>query len=248
MNGDTLSQVLSGQGLLNSSMLVEWKAGDESWSEVTRLLDVDPRGATFSLSRCPELGQLLRLKPQGRQTHGQAEGDDDAIWALVWALTQTGGEAARGRRRDPARHVASVIFFGNDVPRSFADSSRESFGYVAEEEGIFRLRRESVADQDDGASVNRRRESRIHLPVEVTAEALDDEGQVVSREVAVTENISRHGAALRTTLQLPLSSRVRLTCEQYDLAVHTIVRACHTGPDHIGRLHLEFLDGSWPID
>jgi hypothetical protein len=225
------------------TMLAEWQAGGESWSEVTRLLDVDPRGAMLSLSRCPEVGQLLRLRPRDSSVWG-VPADDDGIWSLVWAVAQPGVRAPLARR---ARHVASVIFFGNDVPRSFAEGGAEIFRYVAEEEGVFRLQRAARGAAEVGAS-DGRRESRIYLPVEVTVEVLDAGGNVAASEFAVTENVSRRGAALRTTVQLPPGSRVRLKCERYDLALPAVVRASRVGEDKIGRLHVEFVEGFWPID
>ena len=242
MDGETLAQALKGQGVLHMTMLAEWRADGERWSEVTRLLDLDPRGATLSLARCPEVGQLLHLRPRER-FEGVAVGDE-GIWALVWAVTRPGSREPFAPRAG-VRYVASVIFFGDDVPRSFAEGGAETFGYVAEEEGVFRLRR--AAAGGDGPDDNRR-ESRIYLPVELTAEALDAEGSVVDSGFAVTENISRHGAALRTTLRLAPGSRVLLKSERYNLALQAVVRASRAGGDSIGRLHVEFVEGVWPID
>lgn len=249
MSHDTLAKIVSGQGVLNLSVHVEWRDGDYHRSEMTRLLDVDPRGATFQLQQRPELGQLVRVTPRMyADPESPAAGGGEGFWALVWALTEMGERAGRAVGRAPAgRHVASVIFFGDDVPRSFAEESESDYGYMAEEEGVFRLQRMPrvtvVAEQVE----DRRREVRIHLPVVVTAEVLGPDGEVMSRECAITENVSRRGAALRTTLVVPPDGRVRLTCQQSGFTITSVVRACRLGPDNVGRVHVEFLDGCWPL-
>jgi hypothetical protein len=64
----------------------------------------------------------------------------------------------------------------------------------------------------------------------------------------VTENISRRGAAVWTTLKVDRGRFVRLTSADSGLSVIAAVRAARTGPDGIPRLHLEFIDRQWPLE
>ena len=78
-------------------------------------------------------------------------------------------------------------------------------------------------------------------------EALDEGGRVSERETTVTENISRRGAAVFTSLDLAHGRYVRMTSVQYQISVIAAVRARRTGENGIPRLHLEFVDKQWPL-
>src|SRR6266850_985914 len=139
---------------------------DHQWVELTRLLDVTPFGARFSLSRPTETG----------------------LWSLQ--------ESHEGRR----------------VPSS-----------------------------------EPRPETRHNIPVEVKLDVFDEKGAIALSETSVTENISRRGAAVFTTLNVTNGRFVRLTSAQYNLAITAVVRARRTGADGINRLHLEFIGQDWPL-
>jgi hypothetical protein len=84
------------------------------------------------------------------------------------------------------------------------------------------------------------------LPVNV--EVFDEEGRVSASEQTVTENISRRGASVWTTLKVDRGRFVRLTSTETGLSVLAAVRTARTGPDGIPRLHLEFIDKHWPLE
>jgi len=216
--------------------------GDAGGEEATRLFNLTSRGATLLLARVPELGQLLRLRlpAAGRP---RAEGRR-LLWALVWAVTPpdsrlTAGAAGGGL------HRVSVVFVGEEIPS--ADGAPPRYTYLVEEDGRFRLERPQ-AEPPRPAGRRARRHSRIRLPVEVTLEVLDAGGAPAAREQTVTENISRGGAAVLTSLPVKARQLVRLTSERLGVCITALVRARRTGPDGVPRLHLEFTDGQWPIE
>jgi uncharacterized circularly permuted ATP-grasp superfamily protein len=93
-----------------------------------------------------------------------------------------------------------------------------------------------------------RPETRHNLPIDVVLEVFDEKGQVTESERTVTENISRRGAAVFTTLNVARGRFVRLTSAQYQISVVAAVRARRIGVDKIPRLHLEFVDKEWPLE
>lgn len=213
-------------------------AGDAG-EEATRLFNITSRSATLLLTRAPELGQLLRLTlPAARPQPGRPR-DKHFLWALVWAVAPPGGVAG------DARHLVSVVFVGDEIPTG-GDGSRR-YTFLAEEDGRFRLQR-LLADPLPPARRRQRRESRVSIPVEVTVETLGADGSATSREQTVTENISRGGAAVWTSLDAAPRQLVRISSERYRVSITAVVRARRTGPDGITRLHLEFIDGRWPIE
>jgi hypothetical protein len=86
------------------------------------------------------------------------------------------------------------------------------------------------------------------MPVEVTVEVFDEKGQISQRETTVTENISRRGAAVFTTLNVASGRFVKLTSNQYQLSILAAVRGRRVGTDGIPRLHLEFVGQEWPLN
>lgn len=209
-------------------------AGGEA--EEACLFNINARGGTLLLGRAPEPGQLLHLtlpspnRPAARKLNG--------LWALVWAVTPPDAPG-------DARHRASVIFVGEEIPTGGEAAAR--YAYLAEEDGRFRLQR-LLAEALPPARRRHRRESRISIPVEVTIEALDADGRATHSEQTVTENISRGGAAVWTSLPVEARQLVRLTSRQHRVSIIAVVRARRTGPDNITRLHLEFVDGQWPLE
>jgi hypothetical protein len=230
---------------------VEWviNAG-ESYHELTRLLEISPLGATFTLARRPQIGQLVQLSLASSRERPPRK-DDQApreIKALVWALAE---KPATSKRPEPEReisHVLSVIFV-DEAPSAAADPDQaEQNVYVPDTVGRFRL---YARDEAPGPSVqvNRRHQgSRINLPIDVLVEALDKEDNVIAEERTVTENISLKGAAVLTTLEVPAASVVRVTSEIYGISLKAIVCARRVDASGIARLHLAFVDGEWPLE
>lgn len=97
------------------------------------------------------------------------------------------------------------------------------------------------------SSTDQRVHTRHNIAVDMRLEVVNEKGELGSTEQTVTENISKKGATLYTTLQIPTGRFVRLTSEQYGLTVHAAVRARSTGSDGIPRLHVEFIDQEWPL-
>ena len=96
-------------------------------------------------------------------------------------------------------------------------------------------------------SADDRMHTRHNIPVDISLEVLDENGEVGQTELTVTEDISRRGATLFTTLDVPIGRFLRLTSQHYNLTVHAAVRARSTGADGIPRLHVEFIDAEWPL-
>jgi hypothetical protein len=216
--------------------VVRWRDGGEPREAISGLMNVTPQSATLLLEDAPEPGQLLCLQLPG--AHGNAGGMK--MYALVWAVTQP----ANDKEAAGARHAVSVIFV-DDAPSSKFSEEFSTYSYLIEDDGRLRLQRRP---RGPARLPNQRRESRIGVPVEVTLEALRPDGSILMREQTVTENISRSGAAVLTSLMIGVKQVVRLTSERYGISVPAVVRARSVGADGIARLHLEFDGGQFPLE
>ena len=219
---------------------------EHDWAEKSRLIDVTPFGARFTISRPTERGRLLHLTmPMPRQLRCFDHVEDQyRVWALVRNVTIL--EGVEGK---PMRYEIGVAFIGKRAPESFDldPTTRYEVAKSVTETGLWEIF-ELQQRTNHTPTNDPRPETRHHIPIEVIVEALDENGQVSESETTVTENISRRGAAVFTTLNVERGRFVRVISAQYNIAVIAAVRARRTGENGIPRLHLEFVDKQWPLE
>jgi len=213
---------------------------DFEWTEMTRLNNVTPFGCGFSLKRPTEKGRLLHMTiPMPRQLRVFDHAEDQyRVWALVRYAKPT-----IPHDRKPGLFEVGVAFIGKRPPASYEtepwrryDIATTSFQSMASTEEIRPI---PTSDQ--------RIHTRHNIPVDMQVEVIDEKGTVGQTEQTVTENISRRGATLFTTLQIPIGRFIQLTSGQYGMTVFAAVRARSTGADGIARIHVEFIDKEWPL-
>ena len=215
---------------------------ESEWIEITRLIDVTPFGCSFTLKRPIEKGRLLHMTipmPRQLRTFDHVE-DQYRVWALV-------------RRVKPVTPAESktllfevgVAFIGKRAPKSYEEdpARRYDIGGSTPES----LNAIEAWVPTESASSDKRTHTRHSIPVDMLIETFDDKGEVELSEYTVTENISPKGAAIYTTLSLPVGRFIRLTSEQFKLTVFAAVRGQSIGPTGVPRVHVEFVDREWPL-
>lgn len=246
MRDDTKSRRVRERLKLNLPLRVTSReAAGREWTEVSRLTDVTPFGAAFTLSRPVEPGRLLRLTlPMPRQLRCFDYVEPQyAVWALVRHVRQ---HAAAKGAAGPS-FLVGVAFVGKQPPQSYVNNptTRYEVAATATEAALYRLREMSEAEE---ARPPRTNETRLQMAFDVTVEVLDPDGAPEAYETTVTENISRRGAAVFTTLKVERGRFVRMTSLQTGLSLLAAVRGARSGPDGIPRLHLEFIGAQWPLE
>lgn len=215
------------------------------WTEMSRLVDVTPFGARFSLLRPTERGRLLHLTlPMPRQLRCFDHIEDQyRVYALIChvsARPEFAGEEAGG-----VRYEIGVAFTGKHPPPSYVSDPSIIYEAVAisAENNLWQLK-----EVERKTTAQRSELTRLQMALSVRLEVFDSEGRVTASEQTVTENISRRGAAVWTTLQVERGRFVRLTSIETGLSIVAAVRAARSGADGIPRLHLEFIDRQWPLE
>ena len=213
---------------------------------MSRLVDVTPFGARLRLKRPMETGRLLLLTlpmPRPLRCFDHVE-DQYRVWSLVRNV----------RLLDPALEKRSLVeigvaFVGKRPPRSFAvdPARRYEIARTAGEAGLWAVQEESGESIAELPISEKRKDTRHSIPVEVLIEVFDKDGGLSLSESTVTENISRQGAAVFTTLELSPGRFVKLSSPQYPSALLAVVRNRHVAADGIVRLHLEFIGSEWPL-
>ena len=217
------------------------ETADLEWTEVTRLADVTPFGAGFSLKRPVEKGRLLHMTiPMPRQLRVFDHVEDQyRVWALVRYLRPV--PPVEGK---PAAFEVGVAFIGKQPPRSYEEDPAKRYEVSAFTGQLTTVEEWTPAELT--ASDNRSH-TRHNIPVDMLLETLDEKGEVDFSEQTVTENISQKGAAIYTSLSLSVGRFIRLSSEQYKTSVYAAVRGASMGPAGVPRVHVEFIDREWPL-
>jgi hypothetical protein len=209
------------------------------WSEVTRLTNVTPFGAGFTLRHPTEKGRLLHMTiPMPRQLRVFDHVEDQyRIWAVVRYIKTSVVEKQ-------IVFEVGVAFIGKRPPASYEnepwkryDISTSVFQALAAPEDMLK----PLTGEDQRAY------TRHNIAVDMRIELVDPAGEIVQSEHTVTENISTKGATLFTTLEIPTGRFVRLRSEQYNITAHAAIRSRSTGADGVPRIHVEFIDKEWPL-
>jgi len=218
---------------------------DSAWTEFSRLIDVTPFGARFTIPRLTEVGRLLHLllvMPRQYRSFDHAE-DQYRVWSLVRHTTFLAPTGAEGVRLD-----VGVAFVGKHPPASYATDPLTRYEVAASAgEGQLWDIREHPYSVAAPFTAERRDEARYQIPIEIRLEVLDTSGQVIGAENTVTEDISRSGTSVFTTFQVAKGQFVRLTSSQYQTSITAVVRASFTKSDNFTRLGLEFISAQWPL-
>jgi hypothetical protein len=213
---------------------------DFEWTEMTRLINVTPFGAGFTLKHPTEKGRLLHLTiPMPRQLRVFDHLEDQY---KVWGLVRYAKITAEAKTNISIFDIG-VAFIGKRPPASYEQEPWKRYEVSTTSFNPIPV----AVEIDRPPTQDQRNLTRHNIAVDMTLEVVDEKGQITQSEQTVTENISRQGATLFTTLQVPAGRIVRVTSQQYKMTAFAAVRARSTGGDGIPRIHIEFLDKEWEL-
>ncbi len=220
-------------------------SADHEWTEMTRLINVTPFGARLKLTRPTEVGRLLHVTiamPRAMRCFDHAE-DQYRVWSLVRNVN-----ILVPSEKSPAIMEAGLAFVGKYPPASFLADPVRRFEIRGASKSGLSVAREMVDEiVSEVAATDKRRETRHSIPIEVDIEVIGEKSDAPVIEKTVTENISRTGATVFTSLNIDRGRFVKITSEHYKVSIFAAVRARRVGPDGIVRLHVEFAGGEWPL-
>lgn len=210
---------------------------DFEWTEMTRLINVTPFGACFTLKRPTEKGRLLHMTiPMPRQLRVFDHVEDQyRIWAIVrhFRGKSTGKEIV---------FEVGVAFIGKRPPASY-----EAQPWKRYDVSFSAAQPMAVVNETPLAGSAGDQHTSFNIAVDMRVELIDQDGVVSKSEQTVTENISAQSATLFTTLDIPVGRFVRITSEQYRITAYAAIRSRSIGADGVARIHIEFIDKEWPL-
>ena len=218
------------------------KESDEyQWTEQTRLVDVSPFGAGFTLTRPVEIGRLVQLSiplPLKLRCYDHTE-----PMYSVWSLVRHVSALPIAQHQQASLFRIGVGFVGKQPPSSYEEDPTLTYDPLPGTAGpgsMLRLKEHPFARQ--------RRETRLMIPLEVLVETLDEAGNPAMQEHTVTETLSSLGTCIPTTLNVAVGSILKITSPRDRVSTFAVIRSRKVAPDGIARLGLEFLGKRWPLD
>ncbi len=215
-----------------------------SWDEITRMQDVSNFGTGLSLKRPVKRGRLVYLTmpmPRKLRNFDFAE-PQYKVWGIV-------RRCLRNTNTKIDNYGVGVAFIGKEPPQSFFEdpSTLYDISHRAQE-GLWHITTQPDIPDESDLPKELRRHSRFPIPISFKLETLDDNENVIAAEETVSENLSLSGASVFTSLPAEVGSFVRVTSEQFNVSIISIVRGKRLGDDNIPRLHIEFIDRLFPLE
>ena len=193
-----------------------------AWEEMSATDDASYGGASFPLKHPHGVGQVFSLSlplPRNFRRYDLTETS-----YKIFALVRNTRAGASGER------IAGVMFIGRVPPK----------GYETKPGGRYRLPDDPRTGPIPGAE--RRQHERLQLFVNLRLRRLGVSG--VLEEQTVTENVSRGGARVFTTLAVSDGETITVADLADTVAVEALVRHAYAGPDGVTRLNLQFRDAA----
>jgi len=210
------------------------------WTEQSRLIDVSPFGAGFSLTRPVEVGRLIHLTvplPLKLRCYDHTE-----PMYSVWGLVRHATAMPTALAQDATLFRVGVGFIGKEPPRSYQEDPTLNYEPLPIKRGdnsMWRLRQRPFPKQ--------RRETRLIIPLEVLVETLDENGNPAMREQTVTETISSLGTCIPTSLDVGVGRILKISSPRDQVSIFAVIRSREVAPNGIARLGLEFIGERWPL-
>jgi hypothetical protein len=236
-----------------------------TWDEMANTDDISAGGASFTLTRSIELGQVLHLSMNLPKRLRQYDLNDASyrVYALVRGLSRKGEQTRVG-----------VMFFGKFPPRGFHEKPSARFLLPSDSQPgmsppLMPQTGETPLDSvpapgppppepapppaapasepaPKGSGAERRVHRRVDIFVNFTLQQVDEWGAVLQEELTVADNISKGGARVMTSLTFAKGDVILLQEAGGGFATRAEIRDIRKGPDGIPRLHLKFLDRPTP--
>lgn len=219
------------------SAVVKVKTGDDSWKEVAQVVSISPSGAGLHLKHECHLGRLVSLMlplPPHQRSY-----DHDKELYPIWGLVQHCHVLSDD---DVADYHIGVAFIGKHPPESYRRNPMQNYRICGmKDNGLWKIKEVSAA-------FIKRRHMRYWKSIDLYLALVDSKRNKIAGEKTVTENISQSGAAVISNLDVSVGDRVKFISEQYNFSGLTVVCNRQFGDDGRPRLHLQFVENTFPIE
>lgn len=230
----TETETTTSSTLMHAVIKVREEAG--AWKETADVISVSPTGAGFYLKRECKAGRLVSMmipiEPQLRCY------DHDKELYRIWGLVQ---HCHKITTEDPGYHVG-VAFIGRTSPDSYKKDPEQSYRICGmDEDGLWKIK-------EAAKEFKPRKDARFYTKIDHYLAVVDGQKASLRGERTVTENISKHGAAVLTNLNVNVGDRVKFISERYDFSGLAVVCNRRDRSNGKATLNLQFVECTFPIE
>ncbi|HEX2640485.1 MAG TPA: PilZ domain-containing protein [Pyrinomonadaceae bacterium] len=211
---------------------------DDSWKEVADMISISSSGGGFYLKRPCKVGRLVSLMLP-LPVHLRCYDHDKELYR-VWGLVQ---HCHKVSPNEDTGYQVGVAFIGKDPPASYESNPRQTYRICGmNSDGLWKV-------QEAKSAFKVRKHARFRRHVDHYLALLDGKQRTIGGERTVTQNISKSGAAVYTTLDVGVGERVKFICEQFDFSGLAVVcNRQESESDEPARLHLQFVENTFPVE
>ena len=208
----------------------------EQWKEVADVFSHTASGLGFYMPRECAVGNLISMMvpmPAYLRCY-----DHEEEFYHVWGLVQYCHSATHD---DMPVFQIGVAFIGKVPPASFDANPLQNYRICGmNDQGLW-----SVTESD--SRFVQRKELRYWEKVTFYLALIDDRRETIGGERAATDNISKSGAAVTTSLELSVGDRIKLINTEFDFSSLAVVCNSVEREDGKYRISLEFVNHSFPV-
>ncbi len=210
---------------------------DESWKETADVISSSSTGAGFYVNRECQVGRLVSvmfpLEPHLRCY------DHNKELYRVWGLVQ---HCHMLPADDVGGYHVGVAFIGKTTPDSYREDPTQSYRICGmSEDGLWKVK-------EAAREFTARKSPRFYQAVDHYLAIVDAQNTALAGERTTTENISKTGAAVTSSLDLHVGDRVKFISEQYDFSGLAVVCNRKDVKNGRARLNLQFVENMFPIE
>lgn len=216
--------------------VIKVKEADGPWKETAEVISISPTGAGFYLKRECKAGRLVSLMIPV-EPHLRCYDHDKELYR-VWGLVQ---HCHKITSDDPGFHIG-VAFIGRIAPESYKQDPEQSYRICGmNEDGLWKVKESSKEFRP-------RKDARFYTVFDHYLAVVDGHKTSLRGERTTTENISKHGAAVISSLNVHVGDRVKFISEKYDFSGLAVVCNRRERPGGKATLNLQFVENTFPVE
>ena len=217
--------------------VIKGHSGKKEWECHAELTSFSATGASVRSSRACKAGTLVHLElplPAYLRCY-----DHDLPIYGVWGLVQYSQTADE---KNGASHHVGLAFIGKEPPAEYVAAADQRFAICGMNgEGLWKVKPET-------GEFTVRKEIRYWNNFELYLSQINADRRAVNGARAVTENISKSGAAVVSTLDVNVGDRVKFISTQFDFSGLAVVCERKELGEDRSKLHLKFIENGFPIE
>lgn len=210
---------------------------DDNWKEITEISTVSRNGAGFAISRACPIGRLVSIvlpMPRDLRTYDL----DEKLYPVMGIVQNCYKTTVGGKEL----FYVGVAFIGKNIPESFKTDPTQSYRVDGMgDDGMWRV-------VETKTQFKTRKHPRIWERLEVSLTLLRPETKSVEKETTVTQNIGAKGVSVESGLEASVGDKIKFQCKDMDFFAMAVVRNRKLEQNKPTTLHLEFIDGIFPIE